>query len=66
MILVAGATGLVGNEVCRKVAQRGEKLRALVRASSSRDKIEALQSAGVELFAGDLKDPIPSPPHAAM
>jgi uncharacterized protein YbjT (DUF2867 family) len=57
MILVAGATGLVGNEVCRKVAQRGEKLRALVRASSSRHKIEALQSAGVELFAGDLKDP---------
>jgi NAD dependent epimerase/dehydratase family enzyme len=34
MILVVGATGLVGNEVCRKVAQRGEKLRALVRASS--------------------------------
>jgi uncharacterized protein YbjT (DUF2867 family) len=57
MILVAGATGLVGNEVCQKLAQRGEKVRALIRPSSPHQKIEALQSAGVELCTGDLKDP---------
>jgi len=54
MILVAGATGLVGSEVCMKLARRGEKVRALVRATSPEDKLGALRSAGVELFVGDL------------
>jgi len=30
MILVAGATGLVGSAVCQKLAKRGETVRALV------------------------------------
>jgi uncharacterized protein YbjT (DUF2867 family) len=57
MILVAGATGLVGNEVCQKLARRGEKVRALVRATSAKEKLETLRSCGAELCAGDLKDP---------
>jgi uncharacterized protein YbjT (DUF2867 family) len=57
MVLVAGATGLVGSEVCEKLARRGEKVRALVRGTSSKEKIEALRSCGVELRVGDLKDP---------
>ena len=57
MILVVGATGLVGGEVCKKLAARGEKVRALVRTTSSKEKVEALRSAGVELCVGDLKDP---------
>ena len=57
MILVVGATGLVGSEICQKLARQGERVRALVRATSSREKIEALQSSGVDLFVGDLKDP---------
>ena len=57
MILVAGATGLVGNEVCQKLARRGEKVRALVRAASAEEKLETLRSCGAELCAGDLKDP---------
>lgn len=56
MVLVVGATGLVGSLVCRKLAERGEKVRALVRAASSKEKTAALRSAGVELFVGDLKD----------
>src|SRR5689334_8536926 len=56
MILVAGATGLVGSEVCQRLIRRGERVRALVRATSSREKVEALRSSGVELFVGDLKD----------
>jgi uncharacterized protein YbjT (DUF2867 family) len=56
MILVAGATGLVGTDVCLKLAQRGEKVRALVRTTSSPEKLDALQSRGVELCFGDLKD----------
>jgi len=57
MILVAGATGLVGSEVCHRLMRRGEPVRALVRATSSKEKVEALRSSGVELCVGDLKDP---------
>jgi uncharacterized protein YbjT (DUF2867 family) len=57
MVLVAGATGLVGSEVCQRLMRRGERVRALVRATSSKEKVEALRSSGVELFVGDLKDP---------
>ena len=57
MVLVVGATGLVGTAICQKLAARGEKVRALVRATSSQERIEALRSSGAELFAGDLKDP---------
>lgn len=58
MILVAGATGLVGSEVCQRLIKRGEQVRALVRSTSSKEKTEALRSAGAELFVGDLKDPL--------
>ena len=58
MILVAGATGLVGSEVCRDLARRGEPVRALVRATSAKEKLEALRSGGAELCVGDLKDPL--------
>jgi uncharacterized protein YbjT (DUF2867 family) len=57
MILVAGSTGLVGSEVCQRLRRRGERVRALVRATSSKEKVEALRSSGVELCVGDLKEP---------
>ena len=57
MILVAGATGLVRTAVCQELAQRKEKVRALVRVTSAKEKSEALRSRGVELCLGDLKDP---------
>ncbi len=57
MVLVVGATGRVGSEVCERLARRGEKVRALVRGTSSKERTAALQSCGVELRIGDLKDP---------
>lgn len=57
MVLVAGATGMVGSEVCLKLARDGEKVRALVRATSSKEKIDTLRSCGIEVCVGDLKDP---------
>lgn len=55
MILVAGATGLLGREVCQALRARGAVVRALVRSSSPRrDELAAL---GVEIAAGDLRDP---------
>lgn len=57
MVLVAGATGLVGSELCQKLHSRGERVRALVRPTSSKEKIERIRSSGAELCVGDLKDP---------
>lgn len=57
MVLVVGATGLVGSAVCHRLLKRGEKVKALVRVSSAVEKTNELRSAGVELCIGDLKDP---------
>lgn len=56
MILVVGATGLLGTEICRRLAKQGEKVRALVRTTSSPEKVASLEKCGVELCLGDLKD----------
>jgi uncharacterized protein YbjT (DUF2867 family) len=56
MILVIGATGLLGMEICRALRQRGKEVRALVRSTASQ-KATQLASQGMELAAGDLKDP---------
>jgi uncharacterized protein YbjT (DUF2867 family) len=55
--LVVGATGLVGQEVCRQLRQAGIHVRALVRRTSDPHKRADLQNLGVELVEGDLKDP---------
>lgn len=57
MILVVGATGLVGSEICQRLARRGEKVRALVRSSSLSEKVALLRHSGAEIKLGDLKDP---------
>jgi uncharacterized protein YbjT (DUF2867 family) len=57
MVLVVGATGLVGSEVCQRLARQGRQVRALVRSTSAAEKVDALRSYGVELCVGDLKDP---------
>ena len=57
MVLVAGATGVLGSEICRRLRQRGQEVRALVRESSDPKKIEALEDQGCAIVVGDLKDP---------
>jgi len=56
MILVVGATGFLGLEVCRRLRLRGEPVRALYRESSAPDRIDELKGIGAELVPGDLKD----------
>src|SRR2546422_3538818 len=56
MILVVGATGSLGAEICRLLAQRGNPVRALVRGTSNPDRVAHLKSLGAELVRGDLKD----------
>lgn len=56
MILVVGATGHLGGEICRRLADRGEAVRGLVRATSDPAAVERLRAAGVETVTGDLRD----------
>ena len=55
-ILVAGATGLLGSDICKLLAANGISVRALVRATSDPAKVERLKSLGVEVVEGDLRD----------
>src|ERR1700674_291547 len=57
MILVVGATGLLGRRVCERLRAEGQAVRALVRRTSNPDKVNVLKSLGCELASGDLKDP---------
>ena len=57
MNLIVGATGLVGGEICRRLATEKKPVRALVRPTGDASRIEELRTAGAELVAGDLKDP---------
>ncbi len=53
MILVVGATGVLGSAVCRLLRARGQAVRALVRAESP--KTQALRDQGVDIVIGDLR-----------
>lgn len=52
--LVTGATGFIGSALCRALLDRGYKVRALHRASSS---LVALQDLPVERSVGDILNP---------
>ncbi|HVD61261.1 MAG TPA: SDR family oxidoreductase [Gemmatimonadaceae bacterium] len=55
MILVAGSTGGLGGEIVRRLRERGEPVRGLVRSTSSPEIVERLKQQGVEVVIGDLK-----------
>ncbi len=50
-IYLTGATGYIGLALCRRLAQDGHELRALVRATSETAELERI---GVKLFTGDV------------
>jgi dihydroflavonol-4-reductase len=50
-VMITGATGLIGSNVCRLLAERGVHVRALVRPGSETEPLAAL---GVELVDGDI------------
>lgn len=52
-ILVTGATGLVGNNVTRMLAERGSRVRVLLRGTSDPRPLEKLD---VDKFEGDIRD----------
>lgn len=54
MILVVGATGLLGGSIARRLLGQGKPVRTLVRSDS---RYDGLIAAGAEAAIGDLKDP---------
>jgi|SRR5688572_25343870 len=57
MVVVAGSTGVLGFEICRRLRERGRSVRALVRASSAPERVSALRAQGCEIVTCDLKNP---------
>ena len=55
-ILVAGATGFLGGEICRQLIGKNKNVKGLVRATSDANKVAQLKELGVEIVEGDLKD----------
>lgn len=55
-ILVAGATGFLGGEICRQLLKKKRKVKGLVRTTSDPNKVRQLKESGVEIAEGDLKD----------
>ncbi len=57
MILVVGATGILGTEICRRLLADGKSVKAVVRPTSNPDKVANLKLLGATLVTADLKDP---------
>jgi nucleoside-diphosphate-sugar epimerase len=53
-VLVTGATGLLGSHLAERLGAQGHRVRALVRAGSGTEFLDAL---GVDVVRGDLTDP---------
>jgi uncharacterized protein YbjT (DUF2867 family) len=54
MVLVVGATGLLGTEICKRLRVGGLPTRAFVRPGSRREAV--VRSLGADVVYGDLKD----------
>jgi uncharacterized protein YbjT (DUF2867 family) len=55
-VLVVGATGSLGTEICRQLIAANRTVRGLVRTTSNPAKVNALRNMGVETIEGDIKD----------
>ena len=55
-VLVVGATGFLGMEICRQLAASHKAVKALVRLSSDPEKVKTLENLGIETVNGDIKD----------
>lgn len=56
LILVAGATGNLGQKICSELIKRNIAVRAIVRKESDDKKIKALEDMGVDVLKVDLSN----------
>jgi UDP-glucose 4-epimerase len=61
-ILVTGATGKVGSRLAKRLAQRGDQVRALVRDPARAADLRQRGLSGIALAEGDLLRPESLPP----
>ena len=57
-VMVVGATGALGTEICRQLRQANRKVQGLIRTTSDLAKVKALRNLGVQTVLGDMKDRI--------
>lgn len=57
-ILVTGAAGLIGGEVCARLAERGHRVIALVHRTREVRGNDGRVVAGVQVVAGDVRTPL--------
>jgi uncharacterized protein YbjT (DUF2867 family) len=56
IILVAGATGNLGEKIVKALLERGAEVRVIVRSSSNNEKINKLESLGAKVFKINMLD----------
>ncbi|MCF0056326.1 NmrA family NAD(P)-binding protein [Dyadobacter sp. CY356] len=56
LVLVSGATGNLGQRICRELIKNDIKVRAIVRHESKADKINTLEKLGVEVVKVDTSN----------
>ena len=54
-VLVTGATGLIGSNICAQLIKKGDRARTIARKPASPDAL-ALRDMGVEVLPGDITD----------
>jgi hypothetical protein len=56
VILVAGATGNLGNKIVNALLGKGAEIRAIVRRETNQEKIAQLEQKGVKIFMVDMNN----------
>lgn len=56
IILVAGATGNLGNKIVNALLEKGADIRAIVRRETNPEKIAQLEQKGVKIFMVDMNN----------
>ena len=54
-VLITGATGMIGANICERLIDQGDRVRAIARKPDAPDAI-ALRAMGVDVVAGDIVD----------
>jgi uncharacterized protein YbjT (DUF2867 family) len=54
LILIAGATGNLGQKICRELIKKNIAVRAIVRNGTDYKKVKALEVMGVDVFKVDF------------